>query len=134
MGIDYGDRRVGIALSDPMRWSAHEYETINVESKKMLFNRIKEIIDNNNVDKIIVGMPKNMDGTIGKRGEITQGFIKELERRHSIMIIPWDERLSTVSATKILNETNVRGEKRKKRVDSMAASFILQSYLNSLQP
>ena len=131
IGIDYGDKRVGVALSDPMGWSAHELETIIIQSKKLLFNRIKEIIEEYDVDKIIVGMPKNMNGTIGERAEITNKFIKELQDKFNITIIPWDERLSTVSAARTLNEINTRGAKRKKRIDAMAAAYILQSYLDS---
>ena len=133
MGIDYGDSRVGVAMSDPMGWTAQGLETIAEKDCTKVVERLVKIIEEYNVEKMIVGFPKNMNGTIGPRGERTLDFIKALEQKVDIDIIKWDERLTTVAAHKTLNETNVRGKKRKQVVDTVAAGYILQGYLDSLR-
>ncbi|WHH60184.1 Holliday junction resolvase RuvX [Petroclostridium sp. X23] len=132
MGIDYGDSRIGVAMSDPMGWTAQGLETINEKNMDRAVTRIKELADAYNVDKIVVGLPKNMNGTIGERGEITLQFIDKMQQVLNKEVIMWDERLTTVAAHKMLNETNVRGKKRKQVVDTVAASYILQGYLDSI--
>ncbi|WP_094547085.1 Holliday junction resolvase RuvX [Petroclostridium xylanilyticum] len=133
MGIDYGDSRVGIAVSDPMGWTAQGLETITEKKQEKVFERLLELIKLYNVEKIVVGFPKNMNGTIGPRGELTHKFVENLRQKTDIEIVLWDERLTTVAAHRMLNETNVRGKKRKQVVDTVAAGYILQGYLDSLK-
>lgn len=133
MGIDYGDSRIGIAVSDPMGWTAQGLETITEKKQEKVFERLLELIKLYNVEKIVVGFPKNMNGTIGPRGELTHKFVENLRQKTGIEIVLWDERLTTVAAHRMLNETNVRGKKRKQVVDTVAAGYILQGYLDSLK-
>ncbi len=130
LGIDYGDSRVGVAVSDAMGWTAQGVGTLKHRGMDNLVNDLKKIIDRYNPEKIVVGLPKNMDGTIGFRGEETYKFAEALKTVYDGEIVYWDERLSTVSATNILNETNRRGKKRKEVLDTVAASIILEGYLN----
>ena len=129
LGIDYGDSRIGTALSDPLLITAGAHKTLPNDGQHM--NEILNIIKEYKVEKIVLGLPKNMDGSLGFRSEITMQFKNELEEIFEGEIILWDERLSTVSAIRVLNETNVRGKKRKNNVDKIAAVYILQSYLDS---
>lgn len=133
LGIDYGDARVGLSLSDPMGITAQSLETLNEKDMNRVIKHISSIIKEYKVDKVVIGMPKNMDGTIGFRGEKTIEFSERLKKKCNIEIVLWDERLTTISAERMLNEANVRGKKRKKAIDSIAATFILQNYLDSIQ-
>ena len=133
MGIDYGDARVGVAITDPLGITSQGLETVPNKVYDKMINRILELISEYKPQKVIVGLPKNMDGTIGERGEISKKFVEELKEKHNdIEFILWDERLSTVQASRVLNETNTRGKKRKNVIDTVAASIILESYINSL--
>lgn len=133
MGIDYGDARVGVAITDPLGITSQGLETVSNKVYDKMINRILELISEYKPQKVIVGLPKNMDGTIGERGEISKKFVEELKEKHNdIEFILWDERLSTVQASRVLNETNTRGKKRKNVIDTVAASIILESYINSL--
>ncbi len=133
LGIDYGDSRIGVAVSDPMGWTAQGVETLewrgNMEKP---VERIVKLAADYGAEKIIVGFPKNMNGTIGPRGEKTQEFIDLLAARTGVGIIKWDERLSTVSANRTMHEIGIRTSKKKKVVDQIAAVFILQGYLDSI--
>lgn len=131
--IDYGDARVGIAVSDLLGITAQGVETIKNKGKKVLFERLTELIKYYSPKTIVIGMPKNMDGTIGFRGEKTIKFAEELKSIYDGKIDFCDERLSTVSALMTLNETNTRGEKRKNVVDTVAAAVILQTYMDGLK-
>lgn len=133
MGLDVGSKTVGVALSDAFGWTAQGLETIkiNEEWQEFGFERIDEIIKENEVSKIIVGLPKNMNGTIGPRGEASQYYASELEKRYGLPVFLWDERLTTIAAERILIEADVSRKKRKKVIDKMAAVMILQGYLDS---
>ena len=131
LGIDYGDSRVGVAVSDLLGLTAQGVRTVNNKNKKKLMAELSEIIKEYNPKKIVIGLPKNMDGTIGFRGEATYAFSEDLKTIFSGEIIFQDERLTTVSATRVLNETNTRGADRKKVLDTVSACFILENYLNS---
>ena len=133
MGIDYGDSRVGLALSDPLGITAQGLMTLpNKVYDKMLL-KLVDIIKEHKVEKIVLGLPKNLNGTSGDRIEVTKDFAKDLIARLPDMeIVFWDERLTTVQAAGILNVTNTRGKDRKNVIDTVAASIILQSYLDSL--
>ncbi len=132
LGIDYGEKRTGIAVSDALGMTAQGVKTIFESYAPNVAKEAAKIAYELNAEKIVVGLPKNMDGSIGFRGEATYIFIEELKKETDLPIITWDERLSTVSAIKSLNETNTRGKKRKEVVDTVAAMYILQNYLDSL--
>jgi putative holliday junction resolvase len=133
MGLDVGSKTVGIALSDELGWTAQGLETlkINEEENVFGFDEIGKIIKEYEVSKVVVGLPKNMNGTIGPRGEASQFYARELEERFGIPAILWDERLTTVAAERVLLEADMSRKKRKKVIDKMAAVMILQGYLNS---
>ena len=135
MGLDYGSKTVGVAISDPLGITAQGIETIERKEENKLrktLARIEELVKEYEVEKIVLGFPKNMNNTIGERAEKTLELKAMLERRIGIPVIMWDERLTTVEAERTLIESNVRRENRKKYVDKIAAVFILQGYLDSL--
>lgn len=133
LGLDVGTKTIGVAVSDEMGWTAQGLETIKINEEKNEFglNRLQEIIEQYKVDKIVVGLPKNMNGTIGPRGEACMQFAKMLEKKYDLPIILWDERLSTMAAEKMLISADVSRKKRKKVIDKLAAVVILQGYLDS---
>ena len=135
MGLDYGSKTVGVAISDPLCITAQGIETIERKEENKLrktLARIEELAKEYEVDKIVLGFPKNMNNTIGDRAEKSLELKAMLERRTGLSVIMWDERLTTVEAERTLIESNVRRENRKKYVDKIAAVFILQGYLDSL--
>ncbi len=135
MGLDYGSKTVGVAISDPLCITAQGIETIERKEENKLrktLARIEELAKEYEVDRIVLGFPKNMNNTIGDRAEKSLEFKEMLERRTGLSVIMWDERLTTVEAERTLIESNVRRENRKKYVDKIAAVFILQGYLDSL--
>ncbi|MFO1443029.1 Holliday junction resolvase RuvX [Bacillus sp. Bva_UNVM-123] len=133
MGLDVGSKTVGVAISDALGWTAQGLETIkiNEEKQEFGFTKIGQIIKDHEVNKIIVGLPKNMNGTVGPRGEASQFFASELERLFGLPVVLWDERLTTMAAERVLIEADVSRKKRKKVIDKMAAVMILQGYLDS---
>lgn len=135
LGLDYGTKTVGVAVSDALLLTAQPVETIQRESPKRrrrTLARIEELVHQYQVDRIVLGYPKNMNDTEGPRCEATCEFKEELERRTGLPVILWDERLTTVAADEILMETGVRRENRKQYIDQIAAVLILQEYLDSL--
>ena len=135
MGLDYGSKTVGVAISDPLGITAQGIETIERKEENKLrktLARIEELVKEYEVEKIVLGFPKNMNNTIGDRAEKSLELKEMLERRTGLPVIMWDERLTTVEAERTLIESNVRRENRKKYVDKIAAVFILQGYLDSL--
>lgn len=135
MGLDYGTKTVGVAISDPLCITAQGIETIERKEENKLrktLARIETLVQEYEVEKIILGFPKNMNNTVGERGEKSLEFKAMLERRIGLPVIMWDERLTTVEAERTLIESNVRRENRKKYIDKIAAVFILQGYLDSL--
>lgn len=133
MGIDYGDSRIGIAVSDIMGWTAQGVKTIQNRGEIKTFDDIKAVLDEYKPEKIVLGLPKNMDGTEGFRVEETYKFCERLKTIYDGEIVYWDERLSTVGASKILNDTQTFGKKRKNVLDTVAACLILEGYLNSIK-
>ncbi|CAM4139167.1 Holliday junction resolvase RuvX [Bacillus manliponensis] len=133
LGLDVGTKTVGVAISDEMGWTAQGLETIkiNEERNEFGFDRISELVKQYNVDKIVVGLPKNMNGTIGPRGEACQQFAQNLRDLLQLDVIMWDERLSTMAAERLLISADVSRKKRKQVIDKMAAVVILQGYLDS---
>ena len=128
-GIDFGDARVGIALSDPLGIMAQGYGTIKNDGTEQLYLDIQAIIKEKEVTKIVIGLPKNMDGTEGFRSEATKVFAEKLKEYTDAEIVFSDERLTTVSAHGFLSEMNVRGKKRKGAVDTLSAALILETYM-----
>ncbi|MFD1177029.1 Holliday junction resolvase RuvX [Paenibacillus puldeungensis] len=131
MGLDYGDRRIGVAVSDAFGWTAQGVEVIERRREGEEFDRLTELVKQHEVEEIVVGLPKNMNGTIGPRGEICMAFAEDLRNRLNLPVHLWDERLTTVSAHRTLLEADLSRKKRKGVVDKMAASLILQNYLDS---
>ena len=136
MGLDYGSRTVGVAVCDPLGITAQGIETITREDENKLrktFRRIEELAEQYQVEKILLGYPKNMNNSAGERAEKTEEFMAALERRTGLPVVLWDERLTTVAANRVLMESGVRRENRKDVIDKIAAVLILQGYLDSLQ-
>ncbi len=132
LGIDYGEKKIGIALSDFTNTIATPLCVIDSDTNDPI-KEIQRIVKEHEVDRIVVGLPINMSGTIGKRAIITKEFIDKLSQMLNIEIIEWDERLSTRFSDRVLNKAKVKGRKNKKTViDKIAATFILQGYLDSL--
>ena len=136
LGLDYGTKTVGVAISDPLLITAQGLEIIRRDSEAKIrktLQRIEELCKEYEVEKIVLGYPKNMNGTDGERAEKSLEFKEMLERRIGIPVIMWDERLTTVSADKVMMESGIRRENRKNFVDEIAAMFILQNYLESIR-
>jgi putative Holliday junction resolvase len=133
IGIDYGDKRIGIAMSDQLKMFANPVTVIQNKGTKKNLEAILEIIKSNNVNQIVIGFPLNMNGTEGERCVKTNEFIEELKTVFDGEIIKWDERLTTVSATKMLLESDMSRQKRKKVIDKIAACYILQGYLDRIR-
>ncbi|MCI8292715.1 MAG: Holliday junction resolvase RuvX [Hespellia sp.] len=135
MGLDYGSKTVGVAISDALGLTAQGIETISRKEENKLrrtLARIESLIAEYGVEKLVLGYPKHMNNDIGERAERSLEFAEKLRRRTGLEVIMWDERLTTVAAERTLIETGVRRENRKKYVDTIAAVFILQGYLDSL--
>ncbi|MEK7014795.1 MULTISPECIES: Holliday junction resolvase RuvX [Bacillus] len=133
LGLDVGTKTVGVAMSDEMGWTAQGLETIRINEERgnFGFDRISELVKQYNVDKIVVGLPKNMNGTIGPRGEACQQFAENLRNLLQLEVVMWDERLSTIAAERLLISADVSRKKRKQVIDKMAAVVILQGFLDS---
>lgn len=132
MGVDYGDARTGIAVSDLMGLTAQGIETISYKGNfKILINRIREIIKEYDIKKIVIGYPRNMNGSIGFRANKTEEFIKVLIDNFGLDVIKWDEWLTTVSAHRDMIELSIKRKKKKSLVDTIAAVYILQNYLDA---
>lgn len=130
LGVDYGEVRTGVAVSDPLGWTAQGVGTINERDPKKVAEKVAEYAKEYNAEKIVLGLPKNMDSTEGFRAKATKEFAAILGTICSVPIVFWDERLTTTASIRTLNETNVRGEKRKKIIDTVAATYILQGFLD----
>ena len=133
LGLDYGSKTVGVAVSDALGFTAQGVEIIRRKSEKRLrqtLARIDELIAEYQVGSIVLGFPKNMDNTIGDRAEKSLEFQEILKKRTGLPVVMWDERLTTVEADRTMAQTGVRREDRKKYVDELAAMFILQGYLD----
>ena len=133
MALDVGSRTIGIACSDALLMTAQGIETIRRTSLENDFNRLRELISEYEVHELVVGMPKNMNGTKGERAEKTEDFVEKMKAVIDLPVIFWDERLSTVMAERQLIAADVSRKKRKGVIDKMAAVVILQGYLDRLQ-
>ena len=133
MGLDFGSKTVGVAVSDELLLTAQGLEIIRRKEENKLrqtLARIEALIVEYGVEEIVLGLPKHMNNTEGVRVELTREFQEKLERRTGLPVVLWDERLTTVAADRVLTEAGIRGEKRKEHVDKLAACFILQGYLD----
>ena len=133
MGLDFGSKTVGVAISDPLFITAQGIEIIRRKDENHLrqtLSRIEALIEEYEVTEIVLGLPKNMNNTMGVRAELSLDFKEKLERRTGLPVTMWDERLTTVAADKAMMEAEIRRENRKEYVDMIAAVFILQGYLD----
>ncbi|MFJ7737877.1 Holliday junction resolvase RuvX [Lysinibacillus sp. NPDC097287] len=133
MGLDVGSKTVGVAISDALGWTAQGIETVKIDEANGEFGieRIAELVKEYTVTEFVVGFPKNMNNTVGPRGEASENFKKLLEDTFSLPVKLWDERLTTMAAERMLIEADVSRKKRKQVIDKMAAVLILQGYLDS---
>ena len=133
MGLDFGSKTVGVAVSDPLLLTAQGVEIIRRKEENKLrrtYARIEELIVEYEVEELVLGLPKHMNGTEGIRVELTMEFKEKLERRTGLPVVMWDERLTTVAADRTMMEAGIRREHRKDYVDMLAAAYILQGYLD----
>lgn len=136
MGLDLGSKTVGVAVSDPLLITAQGIEIIRRKDENKLrqtLARIEALIEEYEVEEIVLGLPKNMNNTLGERAELSLAFQEKLERRTGLPVVMWDERLTTVAADRAMMEAGIRREDRRDHVDKIAACFILQGYLDSRQ-
>ncbi|MEH7504997.1 Holliday junction resolvase RuvX [Neobacillus drentensis] len=133
LGLDVGTKTVGVALSDEFGWTAQGLTTLKINEEKSVFGfeEIGQLIKEYQVDTVVIGLPKNMNGTIGPRAEASMQFAREIESKFAVPTVLWDERLTTMAAERVLLEADVSRKKRKKVIDKMAAVMILQGYLDS---
>ena len=132
LALDPGTKRIGVAISDELKLIAHPVEFIAAEPFAEFLKRLKALLQEKEVELILVGMPRNMDGSYGPAALKVEAFVAALGKAVTIPIKTWDERLTSVQANRLLIQGNVRREKRKDKVDQMAAAILLQSYLDSL--
>jgi putative Holliday junction resolvase len=132
LALDHGTKRIGVAVSDELKMIAQPLEYILAEPSADFLARLKELIHEKEVELILVGMPRNMDGTYGPAAQKVQEFVAVLKGALSVPIKFWDERLTSAQANRLLIQGNVRRNKRKEKVDKMAGAILLQSYLDSL--
>lgn len=131
LALDHGTRRIGVAISDELKMIAQPLEFIPAEPFEAFVGRLKQILNEKEVELVLVGMPRNMDGSYGSAAQKVNEFIAALRNEIPLPIKTWDERLTSAQANRILIQGNVRRDKRKKTVDKMAAAILLQSYLES---
>ncbi len=135
MGLDYGGATMGVAISDELLITAQPIETIRREKENQMrktYQRIEQLITEYDVQKIVLGLPLNMNDTVGERALLAQGVAEDLRRRTGLEVIMWDERLTTVEAHRVLDEAGLDWKKKAAVVDKLAASIILQGYLDSI--
>ncbi|MBU5590935.1 Holliday junction resolvase RuvX [Clostridium sp. MSJ-4] len=132
LGLDVGDKTIGVAVSDPLGFTAQGITTIRRKNKNVDIEEIRVICKEYEVETIVVGLPKNMNGTIGPQGEKILGFSKQIGKALNIPIEMWDERLTTIAAERAMLEADLSRAKRKKIVDKVAATYILQGYLDRI--
>jgi len=134
LGLDHGTKRIGVAISDELKMIAQPVEFIPAEPFADFLARLKELLRDKGAELILVGMPRNMDGSYGRAALKVKEFVAALQTAVSVPIKTWDERLTSVQANRSLIQGRVRREQRKEKVDKMAAAILLQSYLDSLGP
>jgi putative Holliday junction resolvase len=133
LGLDIGDKRIGVAISDPEEILASPLATITREDDKKAIDDIIKLVDQHNVERIVVGLPYSLDGSIGGQANKVMDFTEKLSKYTRASMEIWDERLSTVAVERLLREAGKKKAKKKARLDAAAAAFILQGYLDSLK-
>ena len=135
MGLDVGSKTIGIAVSDAFGWTAQGITTLYWDENdfQTVRDQLADLIKEHNITEVVVGLPKNMNGSIGERGEASQRIAKYIEEQFGVKVFLWDERLTTMAAERVLLEADVSRKKRKKVIDKMAAMMILQGYLDAHQ-
>ncbi|WP_102026938.1 Holliday junction resolvase RuvX [Salirhabdus sp. Marseille-P4669] len=132
MGLDVGEKTIGVAVSDDLGWTAQGVKTLLwKENFADVTEDLKQLITEYKIEKVIVGLPKNMNGTIGERGQACERFAEKLKETFQLPVELWDERLTTMAAERVLLSADMSRKKRKKVIDKMAASIILQSYMDA---
>ncbi len=131
LALDLGNKRVGVAVSDPLGWTAQGLAVLQREPAQQLLSDLASLLEQYQVEEIVVGYPKNMSGTIGPRGREAEAFAEELRARFRLPVVLWDERLTTVAAERSLMEADLTRKKRRQVVDQLAAVFILEGYLQA---
>lgn len=131
LALDVGEKNIGLAISDELGWTAQGISSLRRKSKTKDICAIADISRENRVVEIVVGMPLNMDGSLGRRAKEVAAFVEDLEKRVSIPVKIWDERLSSVQAEKVMLEADLSRKKRRRKMDRLSAQLILQSYLDS---
>ncbi len=131
LALDHGTVRIGVAVSDELGMIAHPLEFIPAEPLAGFLERLKKLVAEREVGRVLVGMPRNMDGSYGPAAEKVNEFVRQLRETLSVPIQTWDERLTSVQAQRMLREAAVKGAKQRKKVDQMAAAILLQSYLDA---
>ena len=134
LALDHGSKRVGVAISDEMGIIAQPLEFLPAKPRETLLQRLRDIVDNREVGEVLVGMPRNMNGTYGPAAEQAREFVEDLKAVLAVPVKTWDERLTSAQANRALIEGGVRRDQRKARVDQTAAAILLQSYLDSRGP
>jgi putative Holliday junction resolvase len=132
LGLDIGEKRIGVAVSDALGYTAQGLKVMHRKGLDADLEEIKELIVNSHISEVVVGLPRNMDGSLGAGAQKVMAFARRMEEFVSVPIILWDERWTTSEATRVLLQADVTRKKRKKVVDKMAAALILQGYLDSL--
>ena len=132
MGLDVGDKTIGIALSDELGVTAQPYQTLARKRDAEALRTIRRIVDDRGISAVIVGLPKNMDGSVGRQARKVMAFTERIEAMLDVPVVHWDERLTTVAAERVLIQGDVSRAKRKQHVDKLAAAVILQGYLDSI--
>jgi len=130
MGLDIGEKRIGVALSDSLRIIAGALTVVERVTDDAALKQIIDLARENEAERVVVGMPRSLDGSLGKQAQAVQSFVDLLKKRTDIPVVTWDERLSTVAAERTMLEVGMKREKRKKHRDSLAAAIILQGYLD----
>ncbi|MBN1894410.1 Holliday junction resolvase RuvX [bacterium] len=133
LALDYGRRRIGIAVSDPFQWTAQPLETWTGGSPAALMHHVRRLIAEKNIVKVIVGLPLTLKGDFSESTRKTEAFIRLLEKSVSVPVVRWDERLTTVEAARVLRSMDIPSRDQKRKIDQMAAALLLQSYLSHLE-
>jgi putative Holliday junction resolvase len=131
LALDVGDKRIGVAISDPSQVLARSLKVIERGSRQQDFVAVARLVEKYEVEKVVVGYPRSLDGTVGEQAEKVERYAAGLAESLTVPVLLWDERLSTVSAERLMREAGLRGKKKRERVDAVAAAVILQDYLDS---
>ncbi|NQS99454.1 MAG: Holliday junction resolvase RuvX [Candidatus Omnitrophica bacterium] len=131
LGLDFGEKNIGVALSDELGWTAQGLDNLSHKSKQENITAIAELVKERQVTEIVVGMPKKLDGSLGKKAQQVISFVEDLKKQVNLPIKVWDERFSSVQAERAMLEADLSRKKRKSRIDRLAAQLILQNYLDA---